>query len=63
MLMRNWSKKILFRQLVVMEDNQSELITSNQQNQNQNSGQYDSCNIAAASEFLQKEKQRKQHQF
>ena len=63
MLMRNWSKKILFRQLVVMEDNQSELITSNQQNQNQNSGQYDSWNIAAASEFLQKEKQRKQHQF
>ena len=28
-----------------MEDNPSELITSNQQNQNQNSGQYVSCNI------------------
>ena len=28
-----------------MEDNPSELVTSNQQNQNQNSGQYVSCNI------------------
>ena len=45
MLMRNWSKKTLFRLLVVMENNPSELISSNQQNQNQNSGQYVSCNM------------------
>ena len=44
MLMRNWSEKTLFSQLVVMEYNPSELVASNQQNQNQNSGQYDSCN-------------------
>ena len=41
MLTRNWSEKTLFRQLVVMEDNPSELVASNQQNQDQNSGKYE----------------------
>ena len=56
-----------------MENNPSELISSNQQNQNQNSGQYVSCNMCQRGiktnrellqhlSFLQKEKQRKQHQ-
>ena len=45
MLMRNWSEKTFFRQLVVTEDNPSELVASNQQNQNRNSGQYVNCNI------------------
>ena len=40
MLTRNWSEKTLFRQLFAMEENPSELVASNQQNQNQNSGQY-----------------------
>ena len=40
MLTRNWSKKTLFRQLFAMEENPSELVASNQQNQNRNSGQY-----------------------
>ena len=52
-----------------MEDNPSELVTSNQQSQNQNSGQYVSCNICQRGfktnrgllqhlEFLQKEKRK-----
>ena len=44
-LTRNWSEKTLFKQLIVMEDNPKELVASNQQNQNRNSGQYVSCNI------------------
>ena len=31
MLTRNWSEKTLLRQLVVMEENPSELVASNQQ--------------------------------
>ena len=45
MLTRNWREKILFRQLIVREENPSELVASNQQNQNRNSGQYVNCAI------------------
>ena len=34
MLTRNWSEKTLLRQLVVIKDDQSKLVASNQQNQN-----------------------------
>ena len=45
MIKRNLLGKTLMRQLVVMEDNPSELVASNQQNQNQNNRQDVSCNI------------------
>ena len=45
MIKRNILGKTLMRQLVVMEDNPSELVASNQQNQNQNNKQDVSCNI------------------
>ena len=34
MLTRNWSEKTLLRQLVVIKDDQSKLVASNQKNQN-----------------------------
>ena len=45
MIKRNLLEKTLMRQLVVMEDNPSELVASNQQNQDQNNRQDVSCNI------------------
>ena len=45
MLMRNWGEKTLFSQLVVIEENPSELVASNQQNQYQNNVHYVNCNI------------------
>ena len=46
MLTTNWREKTLFRLLVLMKDNPIELVASNQQNQNQNSGQnYGTLNV------------------